>query len=299
MNLNFLPNELQCAIQYLNLNYLSEIRIRKGQPVIIEYFGEYVYINKYGKSKYSSDAIKVYDVESILTNAMQGSVYAYSEQLKNAFITLDGGIRIGIGGEYVTDKGLITAVRCVTSLNIRLPHNVVNCSENICEILKLRGLHSTLLYSKPGMGKTTMLRDMVIHYSKFYNILLFDERSEIAAMDADGIGFDLGERCDVIRGNDKFIAFNNAIRAMKPQIIVTDELYGESDFKAVRYAVDCGIVVFASTHMTDRQQLKSLPFDYYAELTGIGETPIIYDKNFVNISDNSSDDGRRISAYGL
>lgn len=297
MDLNFLPEELTRALRCLNLNYLSEIRIRKGQPVIIEYFGEYVYISDFGKCVNSHNAMRIYDVEKVLSAAMKGSVYAYSEQLKSAFITLDGGIRVGIGGEYVTEKGIITAVRCVTSLNIRIPHDVAGCAHKICDLFRNYGLRSTLLFSKPGLGKTTMLRDIAKDLGGNYNVLVFDERGEISAMNSEGVGYDMGERCDVVRGNNKLAGFRNAIRAMKPQIIITDELYGEDDIMAVKYAVDCGLTAIASTHVTDRSLLAALPFDCYVELIGIGKEPVIYDKNFDIISNNRSVDGRGISSF--
>lgn len=298
MNLNFLPDDVILAIRNLNIKYVSEIRLRKGQPVIIEYLGEYIYVNRYGKCSDLSRAIRIDDVNAVLIAAMDGSVYAYSEQLKNAFITVDGGVRIGIGGEYVTENGKITAVRHVTSLNIRIPHEIVHCAQKLCEIYDLYGLHSTLLYSKPGLGKTTMLRSVAQTLSKSNNVLVFDERSEISAVGGNGVGYNLGERCDVIRGSNKLSAFVNAIRAMKPDVIITDELYGEQDLHAVQYACDCGIAVIASTHVTDKDVLKNLPFEYFAQLTAIGRPPLIYDKDFNIICNNCIDNAGGVSSFG-
>lgn len=296
VNLNFLPQQLRKAVGYLNQNFLSEIRIRKGQPVIIEYFGEYQYINDFGHSRWEKGAIIVDDVQEVLNAAMHSSVYAYSEQLKRGFISADGGIRIGVCGEYVTESGKINAVRGVTSLNIRIPHCVDGCGKNVLELTQKESLHSTLLFSRPGFGKTTMLRDIAKTLGGKYNVLVFDERCEISAIDSNGRGYNLGVRCDIIRGGDKLSAFPNAIRAMKPQIIVTDELYGDDDFAAVSYAADCGIAVFASTHVTDRSKLKEKPFDYFVELKGIGKEQIVYDKNFNLVGNYNPDDDCGVSA---
>lgn len=295
MQLDFLPPEIRQALGYLNFNNISEIRLRKGQPVIIEYQGEYQYINQYGQSVSASGAIKAGEVESILSGAMHGSVYAYTEQLKRGFITVDG-VRIGVGGEYVTEKDKITAVRSVTSLNIRIPHCVDGCGKYIFGVACADGIKNILLFSKPGLGKTTILRDFAKITGKFLNVLVFDERNEISATDCNGNGFNLGERCDIVRGGSKLEAFPNAIRAMKPDLIITDELYGTEDFAAVTYAMECGIHVFASTHVTDKNTLKKLPFDYFAELTGIGKEQIVYDKNFSFVSNNSADDGGGVSS---
>lgn len=296
MNLKFLPAQLKAAIDCLNINFLTEIRIRRGQPVIIEYRGEYQYINRCGAGGSAEGALRIYDVDGLLAAAVRDGVYAYAEQMKNAFVTFDGGVRVGIAGQYVTENGRITAVRSVTSLNIRIPHDVKGCAAPVYEVVAKCGLQSALVFSPPGLGKTTLLRDLARKLAAKFNVLVFDERGEISAADCDGDGYDLGERCDVVRGGDKLAAFAGAIRAMKPDVIVTDELYGQRDAEAVKYAADCGIAVCASTHVTDVEQLKDLPFKYYCRLTGIGGEVVIYDKNFDIVRDNSGhDDGGHIA----
>lgn len=282
MSLSFLPEELKNAIDNLNYNFITEIRVRKGQPVIIEYKGEYKYINSLGICESARNAISINDIDSIIVRATKGSVYSYAEQIKSGFITVFHGIRIGIAGEYVTQGSEVKTIKNITSINIRIPHNVTGCSNFIIENLFFDGLHSTMLYSKPGLGKTTMLRDLAINLSKMqkYNILVFDERNEISAIDADGNGYDLGDRVDIVRCYNKKSAIAEAIRAMKPQIILTDELYGEDDISAMKYADNCGICIVASSHVCNREILKSMPFEYFVELIGIGKTPVIYDKNF-------------------
>ena len=282
MNLYFLPEDMRRALYNLNLNYLTEIRLRTGQPVIIQYKGEYRYINKFGATADGGDAIVCGSAEKVLYAAMEKSVYSYSEQLKNGFITVDGGVRVGIAGEYVTQNGEIITVKNITSLNIRIPHDIFGVANEIYDRVYTHGLKNTLIFSPPGFGKTTLLRDIVRNISKERdkNILIFDERSEISAFDGEGKGFDLGGTCDVVRGSDKLTAVVNAIRVMRPQVIVTDELYGSGDHAAVAYARECGVCVFASTHSTDENVLKSMPFEIYIKLTGIGKEAVVYDKNF-------------------
>lgn len=289
MLLSFLPAEIINALSNLNLNYLSEIRLRRGQPVIIEYRGEYKYINAFGICEKRENAIKVEDVERIIVSATNGCIYNYTEQMKSGFITVGHGIRIGIAGEYVTQNGEVNTIKDITSLNIRIPHNVAGCADYIVKKLFSDGLHSTILYSKPGLGKTTMLRDIAISLSKTqkYNVLIFDERNEISAIN-NKEGYDLGDRVDIIRCHEKKSAIVSAIRAMKPQIIITDELYGERDFQSVKYAADCGVSVIASTHICNREVLQNLPFEYFVHLVSIGST-VVYDKNFNFIGSSGID----------
>ena len=292
MCLSFLPDAVKNSLANVNYNFISEIRLRKGQPVLIEYRGKYCYINEFGISENYKNAIVCGDLEPVLMSAANGCIYNYTEQIKNGFITVLNAVRIGIAGEYVIQNGQVQTIKNITSLNIRIPHNVVGCSNFIFENLFFNGLHSTLLYSLPGLGKTTMLRDLTINLSKLkkYNILVFDERNEIAAIDGGGSGYDLGERVDVIRCYNKICAIKSAIRSMKPEIIVTDELYGNSDFEAVKYASDCGICVIASSHITDTAALKNLPFEFFVNLTGINACPLIYDKDFNTYSNRNTDD---------
>lgn len=298
MNLKFLPPELKCGIDCVNNNFLTEIRIRRGQPVIIQYCGEYVYINRYGVCRSSDEAIRIYDVDGLLSSALSDGLYAYAEQLKSAFVTLEGGVRIGIAGEYVTENSKIITVRGVTSLNVRIPHDVCGCAAEIFAATQRKNVCSVLIFSPPGFGKTTMLRDMARNFAKSYNVLIVDERNEIYASDADGDGYKLGERCDVVRGGDKLSAFSSAIRAMNPQVIVTDELYGEKDIAAIKYAHDCGMAVCASTHVTDESLLREMPFEYFCRLTGVGRGVIIYDKNFDIVRDYSGNDFDRGYPFG-
>lgn len=290
MNLHFLPPDIVAALNNVNLNYLNEIRLRSGQPVIIQYRGEYKYINAYGITSDLSNALFCTGADSVINAAMCGNVFVYSEQLKNGFITVDGGVRIGVAGEYVIEGGEIVTVKRVTSLNIRIPHDVCGTADGIYGAICGDGIKNTLIFSPPGYGKTTILRDLARKISKntVKSVLIFDERNEIAAVDGDGNGFDLGKGCDVVRGGDKNTAFRNAIRVMRPDVILTDELYGDGDVEAVKFAVDCGISVIASSHITDRHKLKKLPFDLYAELSGIGKEIVIYDKNFDTVCNCSS-----------
>ena len=298
MTLSFLPDEVRKAISHLNYNYLSEIRLRRGQPVIIEYKGEYKYINAFGIACSSNNLITVREIEPIILSATNGCIYNFTEQMKNGFITVGHGVRIGIAGEYVTQNGEVNAIKNITSLNIRIPHNIINCAEFIVKNIYFDGLHSTLLYSKPGLGKTTMLRDIALSISKTqkYNILVFDERNEISAISGYD-GYDLGDRVDVVRCYEKKSAIASAIRAMKPQVIITDELYGNDDIESVRYATDCGITVIASSHICNKEILQKMPFEYFVQLIGIGDKPVIYDKNF-NIVDRSGSDNFDRSAFG-
>ena len=85
---------------------------------------------------------------------------------------------------------------------------------------------------------------------------------------------------------------------MRPELIVTDELYGENDAAAVKFARDCDIAVVASSHVCDRDYLRSLPFDFFIKLNGINLEPEIYDKDFNTVCNNSAYDSCGGAALG-
>lgn len=285
-----MPQEISSALSHINFNLLSEIRLRRGLPTVIEYCGEYGYLTSVGFSKDCRQAVICNDVSAVLSAAFGGNLFNYTEQMKNGFVTVGHGVRIGLAGEYVTESGRVKTIRNLSSLNIRVPHDFTGCSNEICEKLFTDSIKSTLIFSKPGLGKTTMLRDIAKNLSKkICNILIFDERNEIAAMDENGAGFDLGNFADVIRCHNKLGAISSAIRAMKPDVIITDELYGDDDVSAIKYASDCGISVIASSHVCRPEILKKMPFEYFVKLTALNKPPEIYDKNFNSYSDSGVD----------
>lgn len=296
MQLNFLPPDMLSAVRNLNINFLTELRLRKGQPVMAEYSGEYKYLCPGGVTDRHESAIRCADVVPVLNAAMGGCVYSFAEQLKNGFITVSGGVRIGIAGEYVTEHGQVKTIARATSLNIRIPHAAEGCSDYLFGCLMRGKVVSALLYSKPGLGKTTLLRDIARNISRRFrlNVLVLDTRNELGGNGEYG----LGETCDVVNSCDKLGALGSAVRAMKPDVIITDELYGDDDIAAVRFARDCGIEVIASSHVCEHSVLAALPFDYYIKLNGIGLIPDIYDKNFDLVCNNCPDYVCRRAAFG-
>ena len=290
MGLSFLPDEINLALSHLNFNLITEIRLRQGRPVIVGYGEKYYYLAGFGIAERRENSIYCDEIAPIINAATGGSLYSYSEQMRGGFITCCHGIRIGLAGEYIMQGETVNTIANITALNIRIPHDIIGCADFICKNLLNNKPQSILIFSKPGLGKTTKLRDIARFLSgKGSNVLIFDERNEISATDAYGIGFDLGDSVDVIRAGNKLKAFESAIRSMKPDVIITDELYGDGDMKAVKYAADCGIEVIASTHVTDKELLKSMPFKYFVELNSLNGQPVIYDKNF-NITCGSGAD---------
>ena len=131
--LEFLTDGLRAALLHCNLNKVYELRVRAGKPVVCNYGGAYTYLGARGVCPRAGGALtaSVSDIEQIISRASEYSVYSVTEQLRQGFLTGAGGERIGLAGVFVYEGGESFAVRDVTSLNIRVPHEVIGCADKI------------------------------------------------------------------------------------------------------------------------------------------------------------------------
>lgn len=282
--LEFLPSNIMGLLKKVNLKNVYELRLRVDKPIMLNYLGVYKYLGQGGVVDLAENATicSSFDIEECIFRASEYSVYAIEEQIKKGFITTKEGERIGLAGEYIFDKGQPLAIRNFSSLCIRMPHNVVDCGYVIYSKCLSDRVHNLLIISPPGFGKTTILRDLtrLLSLKKKLNILICDERGEIA------IG-NIGNTCDILRFCDKNIAFEAGIRALRPDVVATDEL-SEIDCKAVKKAINAGVCVIATAHF-ENYSLMPLEyvnlFDYYVVLSSneIGKIQAIYRKGGENI----------------
>jgi len=246
-----LPKNYVKAIEQLDWMRLSEIRLRSNQPLCITYGGKNAFLGESGLS-FAEKAFFVDNgvISDVFVRACRNSVYAFDEQIVRGFIDLGEGFRMGICGECITGSGKIQAVRNVTSLCIRIPHEVRGCSLCVREFAEKR--QSILVIAPCGAGKTTFLRDLALYLGeKGFNVTVIDERGELAFC-----GKARFSCCDVVRNCPKQYAFENVIRSMSPDIVVTDEIFAD-DMQAIEVCVDSGISVAASVHAENIEQAKS------------------------------------------
>ncbi len=253
--LEFLPQNLKRALRHVNLSHLYEIRIRVDKPVTVNYQGEYRYLGEVGLTERGEKAIicNMEEIADCVFKAGKYSVYSIEEELKKGFITAAHGERIGLSGEYVFENGKPLVIRNFTSLCIRVPHEIKGCANEIYKHCMSDRVRNLLLMSSPGLGKTTILRDLgrILSEKTRKNLLICDERGEIS------VG-EIGATCDVMRFSDKQTAFEAGIRAMRPDIILTDEL-SVKDCEALERAVLAGIRIVATAHFSDIRYVRA-PF---------------------------------------
>lgn len=277
--LEFLPENVKDGLRHLNARQVYEIRLRADKPTSVNYRGKYCYLGEYGVTESVENALRcdTNDIADCVFRAGKYSVYSVEEQIKRGFLTAEHGERIGLAGEYVFEKGQPLALRNFTSLCIRVPHEIRGCGNEIYQRCMRDRIRNVLIASSPGLGKTTILRDIgrILSERTRKNILICDERGEIAQGDT-------GESSDVLRFSDKATAFDAGIRAMRPDIIVTDEL-SAVDCAAVERAVSAGIKVLASAHFSSIESIRKPFFGLFERYVLLNEDEIgkirgIYDE---------------------
>ncbi len=254
-----LPDKIHRVLaEKVNFKAVNEIRLRAEKPIAVNINGRMFFLCESGVTSNIKNALFASKImiEDVIFRASECSIYSVNEQIKKGFIVTDEGVRIGIGGNLVEENGHIKTMTNFCSCNIRVPHIVKNCSLSAYPFLVGQdGPENTLVISPPGCGKTTFLRDFVFQLSErglAYNVLLLDERGELDC----GINSFF---TDKIAFSSKKDGFENGIRALAPDIIVTDELGQENDIDAVRYASFCGVKVFASTHADSIESFSRKP----------------------------------------
>lgn len=252
-----LPQRLQAAAhRVFASNSVEEIRLRVNKPVQLITSRDEIVLNAF-------DVLSEREARQMLENICRHSVYAWENELCSGYLTLPGGVRVGISGKPLVDNGRIIRFTCVTGFNIRIAREVIGCSDGVIKYLFEGGRPvSTLIAAPPSGGKTTLLRDIARRISQGgcgarpMKVAIADERNEIAGC-MNGIpSLDVGLRTDVMDGVPKRLSIFMMIRSMSPDVIITDEIGGSEDMLAVGEAAKCGVAVIASIHAGSSEELR-------------------------------------------
>lgn len=256
ISLSFLPQKICAALKKTDFDSLSELRLRTGYKIFGIFNGKKNYITENGTSLNKTEAFTCSetDIKEIVNNVTERSLYAFNDRLKQGFLTTKDGVRIGICGDCVFEKNNILTIKKFSSLNVRIPHEIKNCSEKIYNKLFLKEVFNTLIISPPSKGKTTILKDLARKFNDYtdFSVLIIDERGEFYGV--------TGENIDVMKYSDKDYALSCGVRSMSPDIVITDELQTENDWKSAEHASTDGIKIIASCHGRSIEDIKNKEF---------------------------------------
>ena len=240
----------------------EEIRLRVGQTPTV--------LTSWGEERFSDEKVTKAELDALSDIATRASSHSVYDSMKNGFVTVRGGYRIGFGGSMLIRNGEVSGFREISSAVIRISKEIIGISESVySEIIKDGKFSSALIISPPGGGKTTLLRDLVrlVSYGG-YRVSVIDERSEIAAMYGGVPQFDVGDHTDVLEGCPKDVGITSATRALNPQIVAVDEITDVKDVKAVMASSCCGVEFLATAHARNIEDLSRRPV--YRELISSG-----------------------------
>lgn len=247
--LDILPQNMRNIIENVdNLKELQEIRIKVNKPIILN-SGSKEIILKFIPTRE--------DVKTILQRISRFSIYAYEEEIRQGYITINGGHRIGICGVCVIEENKVKIIKDIVSLNIRICKEIKGCSDMLMDFLVADGIvGSAIVISPPQCGKTTLIRDIARNLSngypkgniRGYKVCVVDERSEICACFNGLPQMDTGIRTDVLDNCPKSEGIMMAIRSMSPEIIICDEIGTYKDMESVLMAMNSGVSIISTIH---------------------------------------------------
>lgn len=295
-------------------NKIYEIRLRVNAPLIVIYQGKEYFLTLEGvltREEAKAYYVKTEDLKEMLEYISGYSLYAFEEEIRQGFLTVVGGHRVGIAGKTILDGNKIKSLKYISYINLRLSHQIKGCASPILPyIIKDRQICHTLIISPPRCGKTTLLRDLIRQvsngncYMPGVSVGVVDERSEIAGSYQGIPQNDLGIRTDVLDCCPKAEGMMMLIRSMSPEVVAVDELGDYEDIHAIESVVHCGCKLFATVHGSSIEDIKRKPllqrlmkekvFERYIVLYKkdcAGQIKAIYDERGTGIYDDSRRQG--------
>ena len=239
--LAYLPEDIVCALrESLRLSSyregdVSEIRLRAHGACALVVKGRNLALGiKIDPSR----------LKEIFKRISGGAVYAHRDDVCRGFITLEGGIRVGVTGHARYECGRMVGVSDITSLAFRIPTGECSFARSLyAEWLLLGG--GMLISSRAGEGKTTTVRALarLIGSGEWpRRVVIVDERCEL----------DLGEysdaHVDILSGYRRALGVDIAIRTMSAEVLIVDEISSSEDAEAMLAALGAGVTVIATVH---------------------------------------------------
>lgn len=263
--LQVLARPVQALLKEAKIEFegLQEIRMRVGQPLIVIIHGQESILKQRNGNAY---IITKEEIRETLEYISRYSLYAYENEMKQGFLTIEGGHRVGISGKAILEKGSVKNMQFISSINLRVSHEVIGCADAVIPYITAnKQLLHTLIISPPRCGKTTLIRDLIRQisngnpYIKGCTVGVVDERSELGGCYMGIAQNQLGMRTDIMDCCPKAEGMIMLIRSMSPQVIAVDEIGTPEDVHAIEYAMHCGCKMLASVHGDSMEEIRRRP----------------------------------------
>lgn len=264
-------SQIRTILSKLQIDFeqLQEIRLRIQSPLLILYQNKEFYVKEdgtLGDNRENAYIISKNEIKETMEYISNYSLYAYEEEMKQGFITIQGGHRIGLAGKVIMEKDMIKSMKYISFINVRLSHQMKGCADGILPyMIEENNVKHTLIISPPRCGKTTLLRDMIrqlsngTEYFKGVTVGVVDERSEIGACYMGVPQNELGVRTDILDCCPKAKGMLMLIRTMSPQVIAVDEIGSREDIEAIEYVINCGCKLIATVHGSSIEDIRTKP----------------------------------------
>ena len=263
--INYFGKNIKSLLNNIDYEYFEnaeEIRIRLDRCIVFKTFDkEYFLLKNMSMSEIFSQYISykptAEDIAQTIETMSDYSIYALEQELKNGFITLKGGFRVGIAGKVIIENNKIKTIRNISSINIRIAREIKGCSNHILKYIINPNVKSTIIISPPNCGKTTLLRDIIKNISDYKeNVGLVDERSEIASTYMGKMQLDVGIRTDVLDRCTKSEGMLMLLRSMAPTVIAVDEIGSDEDISAIEKIANSGVKIICTIHSYSIEDIK-------------------------------------------
>lgn len=269
--LRLFPQSLRLILKQaaFDAQLLQEIRLRTGKPLILWQDGREYFVSSQGLLTHHKELAYLVGAEEIRATMEylgQYSLYAYEEELRQGFLTIQGGHRVGVTGKTILEKHQVKGVHQISCINIRFSHQVTGCADPIIPyVIQEDEICHTLIISPPRCGKTTLLRDLVRQISdgteafSGCTVGVVDERSEIGGSYQGVPQNDVGIRTDLLDCCPKSEGMMMLIRSMSPAVIAVDEIGNYEDINAIEMTLNCGCKLLATVHGSSIEEIQQKP----------------------------------------